>query len=219
MPVVELVKIGFSTARQYFSSVGNFYNDGEVVKIQPQMLQPSAPKPVSISWIEYIFLPITMPFYNMLYMGVKALVLNAPSWMGGYQGIDTIDVCSSLTGISTKHLVSLPDVCQERLEQKIHGYSVVVIAILVIILFYYLAPITRYVHDKWCEEKQRQREHEQLMIGKKIAAINLLTKRPSISYSNGKRINFRIQKGGGRANAKWKKEHNAAALAILGDCT
>ena len=182
MPVVELVQIGFSTARQYFSSIGNFYNDGEAVKMQPQMLQPSAPKPVSITWIEYIFLPITMPFYNMLYMGVKALVLNAPSWMGGYQGIDTIDVCSSLTGISTKHLVSLPDVCQERLEQKIHGYSVVVIAILVIIVFYYLAPITRYVHDKWCEEKQRQREHEQLMIDKTIAFLIYGTETTQIEH-------------------------------------
>ena len=162
MSSFELVKIIGSASQQYFKYLGNRYkqkkSDFEEIKLKQMMMQ-STPKKQS-NWIDFLVLPLIRPFYQLLFMSVKVLVLNAPFWLGGYQGIDMIDVCSSLTGISTKHLVFLGEMCDERISQEIHGYTVVIITILVVLVVFYSLPIIKYLYEKRCEQLLLQREHE-----------------------------------------------------------
>ena len=132
---------------------------------------------------------------------MQTFVLNAPFWLGGYQGIDTIDVCSRITGISTKHLVMLPEMCDETIQQEIHSYTIVFITIIVVSLIFYSMPIVKYLYEKRLEEKEKQRKHEKEVLEKQISTVE--------KAMNKQKGQLAYQKG------KWTKERHACAISTL----
>ena len=203
MSSFDLVKIIGSASKQYFQSLGIRYkqkkSDFEEIKLKQMMMQ-STPKRQD-NWIDFFIMPLIRPFYQLLFMSVKVLVLNAPFWLGGYQGIDMIDVCSSLTGISTKHLLFLDEMCDERISQEIHGYTVVIITILVVLVVFYSLPIIKYLYEKRCEQLLLQREHETSIVTLQISTVQnaMNTRKRQEAYRRG----------------KWTKDRHKNAISTL----
>ena len=76
-------------------------------------------------------------FYQLVFRAVKSFILHAPKFFGGFEGIDLLDVCSSIIGVSSTLLLRSPGICNERLDTYIHGKAVIATTALVVLAIVY----------------------------------------------------------------------------------
>ena len=183
MSTLDLLRIVGRATKDYFQQLGKFYKNEktkfEAIKLAKMAdatfpTVPAGSKTKTFSAVEWVILPITRPFYAVFFLCTKMYFLNAPFWAGGYQGIDLIDVCASMTGISTKHLVFLGDMCDERIHHEIHGYTVFLITVLVTVGFLKGAPLLKYLVDRWYDQRNKDREAVLEMENHKAQAFHCL---------------------------------------------
>ena len=92
---------------------------------------------IGMLWFLDCFNTISAAPYALIFSLVKSFILNAPTLFGGYEGIDYLDVCSQITGVSSSLLIKNADICDERISTYIHSRCTIVItAIIVLVLSY-----------------------------------------------------------------------------------
>ena len=169
MRTFNLMLIVGKVSKNFIQSVGRLKLKFEAIRLQ--RVQPNN----QTSTAEICVMVTMRPFYYLVFFPIKVFLLNAPALFGGYSGVDIIDICASLTHINTKHLVFLSDMCNERISQEVHGYTVVAIAVLFVVFLFHLIPILKYVYEKQNEEKQRL--HEMKVVDKQINTVEGFMKR------------------------------------------
>jgi hypothetical protein len=166
-----------------------------------------------------LILPLLRPFYYLFFVPTKVYFLNAPFWAGGYQGIDILDVCSSMTGISSNHLVFLPEMCEERINNEIHGYTVFVLAVIFTLLVVKSGPVIKYIYDKLHEQRGLDRQAmltmEQGRQGR-LDAYNASVKDSKNKDTANKRrwTTLRHQKALESLEVVWRQVQSKASLTI-----
>jgi len=83
--------------------------------------------------------------YLAVFWLVKSFLLHAPALFGGFEGIDSLDVCSQITGISSTLLVKSPDLCDERISTYVHGKAVIVSTALLVLAAVYSLSFVRFL--------------------------------------------------------------------------
>jgi len=83
--------------------------------------------------------------YDRIFAVVKLFLLSAPKFFGGFEGVDLLDVCSQITGVSSVLLLKTPAICDERLDTFIHGKAVIVCTALVCFGLSYFPLAVRYL--------------------------------------------------------------------------
>ena len=114
-------------------------------------------------------------FYQLVFRAVKSFILHAPKFFGGFEGIDLLDVCSSITGVSLTLLLRSPDICNERLDTYIHGKAVIATTALVVLAIVHSFSAFRF----FVEIALRFRKFRYLWgKDKKLLQLNCTTNRP-----------------------------------------
>ena len=52
---------------------------------------------------------------------VKYVFVNGPSWLGSYEGLSEMDICSSLTKVDAVHWQAMHEACQSLIDRKVRA--------------------------------------------------------------------------------------------------
>ena len=104
------------------------------------------------------------PIYELVFVIVRSYLLHAPKRAGGYEGIDRIDVCSQITGISSTHLVRTPELCDERIDAYVHGFAVIVTTALTVFLVVHISSFMRFFAQLYWQSRREVRLKELQMV-------------------------------------------------------
>jgi len=75
---------------------------------------------------------VAWPLFFLLRWPVKNYLVHAPSWAFGFGGLDELDQCSRITGVSSSNLAKWGgEFCAERLDTFYNGQTVLVLVGLV----------------------------------------------------------------------------------------
>lgn len=85
--------------------------------------------------------------YDPIFVLVKIYIISAPKICGGFEGVDLLDICSQITGVSSTLLVKSPDICDERIDTYIHSRAVIVTTALVSFCLFYSFPLLKFIVD------------------------------------------------------------------------
>ena len=115
-------------------------------------------------WFLDFFRDISAAPYHLIFSLVKSFMMNAPSFVGGYEGIDYLDVCSHITGVSSTLLIKNTDICDERVDTYLHGRTTIVVTAIVVFLFCHSFSLVKFIvntYYHWKKDEQSKRRYQQ----------------------------------------------------------
>jgi hypothetical protein len=72
---------------------------------------------------------------------------------GGFEGVGSLDVCSQITGISSTALVKSPEICDDRIDQYVHGKTIIVCTVLCCFVCSYVPSIIQFCINVYFKER------------------------------------------------------------------
>ena len=220
MSTFFMIKIIGTGVKDYFKELGAMYEAKktkfEAIKLQQAMSKLPSVETRSNNWVEMLLLPLFRQFYYLFFEPTKVYFLNAPLWACGYQGMDIVDVCSRMTGISSKNLVFLPEMCEEHINKEMHGYTVCVLAVFFTLIVVKSVPVIKYICDKLHDQRGLDRQAMLTMEQGRLAAYNTSVKDLKNKDANYNRrwTMLRHQKALNTLNIVWNKLQSKANLSI-----
>lgn len=97
--------------------------------------------------------------YRVVHYNVKNWYLYAPRLLGGFESQNVLDICSQTLGLSSAVLLQSPDVCTEKINNKIDGIAIVVVYIMAALLFLLIGKNLGNIYEfcKWVLNRSNER--------------------------------------------------------------